>query len=134
MDMIEGELASRCIIIESDERRQGQKAREVDEMSDDILEHATYWSNFVPVNLQTGKPDNLNTIYPNLYVIPLSPEAETMMNDLEQYADDPNIRFAKKKLITATLWTRVHESVGRLAVIYARSKNHLEPVIDKDAV
>jgi hypothetical protein len=42
VDMIEGGLASRCIILESDERRRGQKAREVDEMSDDILERATY--------------------------------------------------------------------------------------------
>jgi hypothetical protein len=133
MDMIEGGLASRCIILESDERRRGQKAREVDEIPDDILERATYWSNFVPVNSQTGKPDNLNTIYPNLYVIPLSPDAETIMTNLETYADDRNIRFAKKNPIAATLWTRVHESAGRLAVIYACSKNHREPVIDKDA-
>jgi hypothetical protein len=133
IDMIEGGLASRCIIVESDDRSRGQKAREVDEMSDDILERATYWSNFVPLNPQTGKPNNLNTIYPNLYVIPLSPEAEGIMSDLEIYADDQNIKYAKKNNIAATLWTRVHEAAGRLAVIYACSKNHVEPVIDKDA-
>ena len=36
-------------------------------------------------------------------------------------------------MIAAILWTRVYEAAGRLAVIYACSKNHTEPVIDRDA-
>ncbi|HBT78533.1 MAG TPA: hypothetical protein DEB39_16795 [Planctomycetaceae bacterium] len=131
VDMIEGGLASRCIVVESEERSRGQKAREVDEMSDDILEAASYWANFVPQT--AGKSNNLSSINPSLLVIPLTPEAEAIMDDLERHADDQNIKFARKNSIAATLWTRVHEAAGRLAVVYACSKNRLEPIIDQDA-
>jgi hypothetical protein len=133
VDMIEGGLASRCIVVESDLRHRGQKSREVDEMPDDILDVAQYWASFSSLDPKTGKPCNLNGIYPNLYVIPLTPEADGLMNDFEEYADSQNIKHAKKNHIAAILWTRVYEAAGRLALLYACSKNHKEPTIDKEA-
>jgi Bifunctional DNA primase/polymerase, N-terminal. len=132
-DMIEGGLASRCIVVETDDRRRGQKSREVDEMPDDILGVATWWANLEPVDPLTGKKANLNSVYPNLLVIPLTEEADGVMADLESHADDMIDKFSREgDHIAATLWTRVHEAAGRLAVIYACSKSHLDPIIDRD--
>jgi len=102
-------------------------------MPDGILEIANYWATFTPVDPKTGKQANLGVVYPNLLVIPLTPEADAILTDFEQYADDQNMKHAKKNNIAAILWTRVYEAAGRLAVIYACSKNHKEPVIDRDA-
>jgi hypothetical protein len=133
-DMIEGGFVSRCIVVESDERKRGQRSKEPDEISDDVLEIATHWANFTPLDPKTGKKSNLNNLFPTLYVVPLTPDADGIMADFEVYADDQNMKFAKEgNNIAAILWTRVHEAAGRLSVVYACSKNHLEPVIDKDA-
>jgi hypothetical protein len=133
VDMIEGGLASRCIVVESNQRYRGQKSKEVDEMPESILEIANDWAAFSPVDPKTGKSSNLGHIYPNLLVIPLTPEADAILADFERYADNQNLKHAKTNNIAAILWTRVYEAAGRLAVIYACSKNHKEPVIDKDA-
>jgi len=133
IDMIEGGLASRCIVVESDERKRGQKSKELDEIPEDILEVANYWATFSPVDPKTGKQSNLSTIYPNLLVVPLTTEADAILTDFEHHADDQYAKYTKKNNIAAILWTRVYEAAGRLAVIYACSKNHIEPVIDRDA-
>jgi len=133
IDMIEGGLASRCIVVESDERKRGQKSKELDEIPEDILEVANHWATFSPVDPKTGKQSNLSAIYPNLLVVPLTPEADAVLTDFEHHADDQYAKYAKKNNIAAILWTRVYEAAGRLAVIYACSKNHIEPIIDRDA-
>ena len=133
LDMIEGGLASRCIVVESDERCRGQRSKEVEEVPESILETANYWATFSPVNLKTGKPSNLATIYPNLLVVPLTPQADAILMDFERFADDQNLKYAKKNNIAAILWTRVYEAAGRLSLLYACSKNPKEPIIDQDA-
>jgi hypothetical protein len=133
IDMIEGGLASRCIVVESDERKRGQKSKELDEIPENILEIANDWATFSPVDPKTGRQSNLSLIYPNLHLIPLTPEADAILADFESHADDQYMKYAKKNNIAAILWTRVYEAAGRLAVIYACSKNHREPVIDRDA-
>ena len=60
-------------------------------------------------------------------------EADAILTDFEHHADDQYMKYAKKNNIAAILWTRVYEAAGRLAVIYACSKNHTDLVIDRDA-
>ena len=116
-----------CIVVESDERKRGQRSKELDEIPEDILEMANYWATFSPVDPKTGKQSNLGLIYPNLHVVPVTVEADAILTDFEHHADDQYMKYAKKNNIAAILWTRVYEAAGRLAVIYACSKNHKEP-------
>jgi hypothetical protein len=132
-DMIEGGLASRCLVVESDERFRGQRSKEIDEIPETILATANDWATFSPVNPQTGKQSNLASVYPNLLVVSLTPQAESILTDFERYADDQNLKHAKKNNIAAILWTRVYEAAGRLSLLYACSKTPKEPIIDQDA-
>lgn len=133
LDMIEGGLASRCIIVTGEPRGRGQDRKELSTMPDGIIDIAKYWHEY------TYPPAAQNVLAdagypPTLYPIPVTLAAREQLARFRTYCDDQNIELSKTNHIASAMWTRTYETAGRLMLVYACSKNHAAPVIDTDAV
>ena len=126
--MLTNGFFARMLIVEAGCRNPGQEARII-EPPPRILETARWWSEFSPGsgNLQAWHPVPLvvsgtEAARQLLIESRLSAEAEYSSAELK---GDP---------VATTVWGRVHEQTRKLALIYAISENHRQPVIDTEAV
>ncbi len=129
-------LFSRSIIIDVNNRGRRCPSRDVSTMPKEFIDIARWWSEFnpAPVNPETGNKPNLNDTNPTLYLVPVDTDGETIMNAFGNLADDEYDAAAKSgDPVRAAVWTRAYENAMRMALVYACSKNHLAPVIDRDA-
>jgi hypothetical protein len=101
--------------------RQRAKARPV---PDAIKDAAAWWGSFKPGgNLQGEHPEPL--------VVEASPGAGTVFDALAAMVD---AELGKPDHTAGrSLWARAEEKACRLALVYACSKSHVNPVIDEDA-
>ncbi len=88
-----------------------------------IVEIARWWGDFQPGG-------NLRTAHPKPIVVPSTKEADTIFDDFAEQADE---RLVDGKVVGSSLWARAEEKACRLALVYACSKNHEQPVIDTAA-
>ena len=99
-----------------------------------ILEIAKWWRDFTPTDPTSSMAGNLAAINPRPKKIPTTPDAGRKLAEFHRYCDEQAIANADKDPFTAALWTRVYEASGRLALVYACSKNHTNPELDIEAV
>jgi len=131
-EFLEEGLGSRCMFIEGDERCDfNPNALDRSKVPQEVIDIVQWWKDFTPVNPQTGKVSNLYDENPEPFIIPVTEEAEAIINRLGAKAD-MNYRLTQSG-VEQTAWTRVRENAIKLSMIYACSENHENPVIGTDA-
>jgi len=127
--MTNGFLA-RMLILESQRRGQGREAV-VQPIPGGILSVARWWAEFQP----SDRPGNLNTWHPAPRLVEHTSDAGEALRAFRQRADGEYTRVEDKNdPVAMAIWARAYEKARRLALIYACSNNHQEPVIERPAV
>jgi hypothetical protein len=126
--MVNGFLA-RLIILECRSRGIGRDSIEMS-MPASIIETARWWAEFKP-----GNAGNLTNWHPQPYNIAQSPDAKKMFRSIRERADAEYIKCEQANDPAGmAIWARVYEKARRLALIYACSANHKQPIITAEAV
>ncbi|GHT18977.1 hypothetical protein FACS1894189_7440 [Planctomycetales bacterium] len=129
--MVECGLGSRCMFIEGGDRGfYNKNALDHTELPQELIDIAQWWKDFTPPNPKTGKVSNLYDETPTPLMIKTTGEAETILDTLSFTADTNHQKETDSAI--KTIWTRLRENTIKLALIYACSKNHEHPVIDKE--
>ncbi|MBN1912046.1 MAG: DEAD/DEAH box helicase family protein [Pirellulales bacterium] len=101
-----------------------------------LIETARWWKDYnpAPVNPATGLKPNLDDEHPTPAVVPYTDEGFAVLDELGTQADDEyDAATAEGDRVRAVLWTRVCENATRLALVYACSRDHEAPTIDREA-
>ncbi|HBT78460.1 MAG TPA: hypothetical protein DEB39_16385 [Planctomycetaceae bacterium] len=125
-------LGSRCLFIEGDQRQPYNiDAADYQSLPKELIETARWWAEYLPPDPETGKVGNLSHENPSPHVVPMTDEAVGILNALGEHAD---LSYSQTQdPIEQVLWTRVHEIANKLALVYACSADHENPVIDGPA-
>jgi hypothetical protein len=129
-------LFSRAIVVDAEERGRKQQARDVSQLPQRLLDIATWWRDYNPgpVNPVTGRRPNLDDEHPTPAVVPYSEAGFTALDRFASRADDEYDAATRAgDRVRAVVWTRAGENATRLALVYACSRNHLDPCIDEEA-
>ncbi|TET32867.1 MAG: DUF3987 domain-containing protein [Planctomycetota bacterium] len=125
--MLTNGFFARMIILESNKRPEGQDPKLI-ELPDRVLETAKWWSEFNP---GTG---NLEKWHPVPKVVEHTDEAVEILTECRREAEtEYSAAEARNDSVGTTVWSRVNEQARKLALLYAVSENHIEPVIGKGA-
>jgi len=130
--MLTNGLFARMIIVDIGKRGRGQLPGSVRNLAESILQTARWWAEFSP-----GKPvaGNLYGIHPEPRVVPFTPQAEQALQHLQRMAEDEWDRaHDANDEPSQTAWSRTCENATRLALIYACSESHEDPIIGLPAV
>ncbi len=120
---------ARMLVVECGKRGEGQNAV-MRPIPASILAAAKWWSEFKP-----GKAGNLADWHPDPLVVPQTDEAAACFEAIRKAADARyDAAFALGDEGTMAIWARAYEKARRLALVYACSANHEQPVIDRAAV
>ena len=120
-------LTARCLIIEAGERGHKNRAKIIT-VPESIIRT-------VKVILSYGGEGNLQALNPVPMVIPATPEADVMLDELDEKYDGIYSKYDKANaLVPMSFWARAFEKVCKLSQLYAISANAASPVIDADAV
>lgn len=120
-------LTARCLIIEAGERGRKNKAC--------IIKVPESLIRAVKVILSYGDAGNLTDVNPPPMTIPVSSDADAMLDELDERYDTIYRKYSKMNaLIPMAFWARAFEKVCKLSQLYAISANMTKPIIDKDAV
>ena len=119
--LIDGFLA-RFLIFEASDTPPRQDGYEV-AIPSGIIDTARYWGNW----RATG---NLGSEFPQPRLIEQTAEAKEIFSSLGQLADKES---SEGDCVKDALWARAEEKACRLAIVYACSRDHLNPIIDKEA-
>ena len=128
-------LFSRSIVVDVEERGRKQRPRDVSELPSHLVEMAKWWKayNPGPVNPTTGMKPDLDDEHPTPSVVPYTEDGYRILDELGTQADDEyDAASARGDRVRAVLWTRVCENAIRLALVYACSRDHKEPCIDRE--
>ena len=130
--MLTNGLFARMIIVDIGRRGRGQLPGSARNLPEEILQTARWWAEFSP-----GKPmaGNLYGIHPAPKIVPFTPEAKEALGRLQRMGEDEwDKAHAVGDEPGQTAWSRTCENATRLALIYACSENHEEPVIAPPAI
>ena len=120
-------LTARCLIIEAGERGRKNRAKLIS-VPESIIRT-------VKVILSYGGEGNLVSLNPAPMVIGTTPEADAMLDELDDKYDEIYAKYDRAKaLVPMSFWARAFEKVCKLAQLYAISANAASPVIDLNAV
>jgi len=127
--MLSNGFFARMMILESGKRPQGQEPS-IREIPVAILETAKWWRDFRP-----GKPGgNLFDWHPVPAIVDHTGDARNILVNLRKEVDhEYGITEDLDDETAATVWGRVNEHVRKLALIYAVSEDHVNPLIGKNA-
>ena len=125
--MLTNGLFARMIVVDIGRRGRGQLPGSVRNLPDGILSVARWWAEFTPGTRVGG---NLYSVYPEPRVVPFTPEAAEALTRLQRITEDEWSKAHERKDEPArTAWSRTCENATKLALIYASSENHEDPVI-----
>lgn len=126
--MLTNGFFARMLIVESGPRTPGRTPGIIDP-PEAIIEQARWWSEFNP---GTG---NLEYWHPQPRIVPATAEARDLLNNSRLLAESEySAAESRGDPVGTTVWGRVHEQTRKLALLYAISENHLNPVIGSHAV
>jgi hypothetical protein len=125
--MLTNGFFARMIILECGARSEGQDAK-VLEIPERVIATAKWWKDLMPGN------GNLQSWHPIPLIVPQSAEAMSILADSRSEAE-AEYRKAENQndSIGTTVWGRVNEQARKLALLYAISENHTNPIIGADA-
>lgn len=125
--MLSNGFFARMLILEACRRSDGQDA-DASEPPEGVVAIARHWS-----QLRTAS-GNLGAEHPQPRTITLTADARAVLTELRRNADE-QYRLAEPKTdnVAMAIWARANEKARRLALVYACSENHVEPVIGRAA-
>jgi len=96
-----------------------------------ILDTARWWAEFRP----GAAPGNLSDWHPEPRLVPQTDDAREQFRKLREQADAAYaLAETRNDTVAMAIWARAYEKARRLALVYACSANHVEPVIGPEAV
>ena len=126
--MLTNGFFARMLIVESSPRSVGQDPGIIDP-PEHLIDAAQWWADFRP---GTG---NLENWHPQPKVVPATEAARSLLRESRVQAESEySASEARGDPVGTTVWGRVHEQTRKLALLYAVSENHTDPVIDTPAV
>lgn len=127
--MLTNGFFARMIIVDVGKRGAGQSPGSARHLPQSILETAHWWAEFKP------GPGNLQDAHPEPKIVPLAPEAAAAVQHLQKLTEAEYERAEEAKdEVARTAWSRTCENATKLALIYACSENHENPVIGLPAI
>jgi len=123
--MMTNGLLARILVMDAGADRNGQRASIIDP-PEDIIMTAKWWHEFCPGG-------NLSVMNPNPITIQETADALEIMEAMQKEADQVWNDVPDDDEVSRTVWARVNENAHKLAIIYACSRDHENPIIDKDA-
>jgi hypothetical protein len=125
--MLTNGFFARMIIIECGERGKGKDAK-VLKIPERVIATAKWWNDYSPT------PGNLHTAHPEPTIVPQSAEAIAILADTRLEAEaEYGKAESQNDSVGTTVWGRVNEQARKLALLYAISENHAEPIIGAEA-
>jgi hypothetical protein len=125
--MLTNGFFSRMIILECGERGSGQEPKVLD-IPERVIATARWWNDYKP---GTG---NLQSWHPIPTIVHQDEEGRDVLVEARMEAEREYNRAERKNdPVGTTVWGRVSEQMRKLALLYAISENHREPVITKSA-
>ncbi|MCG3178628.1 MAG: hypothetical protein BIFFINMI_00956 [Phycisphaerae bacterium] len=129
--MLTNGFFARLIIVDVGKRGAGQKAGPVSNLPEPIIETARWWGDFQP----GSRRGNLIDIHPEPIRVLPTPEAEEAIEALRVRTEaEYDQAHARNDEPSRVAWSRTCENAKKLALLYACSENHAEPVIGLPAV
>jgi hypothetical protein len=129
--MLTNGFFARLIIVDIGKRGEGQTPGSARNLPEAILRTAQWWAEFQPGSHRA----NLLEVHPEPRVVPCTPEAAEAVSSLRRQTEDEyDQAHARNDEVARVAWSRTHENAKKLALIYACSANHEDPVIDMPAV
>lgn len=127
--MLTNGFFARLNIIDVGRRGSGQTPGSARDLPEDILDTAKWWADFEP-----GSGNFLN-FHPKPLVVQTTPDAAEAIDHL-RLMTEREYDAAEEAIdeVARTAWSRTCEHAKKLALIYACSENHIEPLIGLPAV
>jgi hypothetical protein len=126
--MLTNGFFARTLVMESGPRGKGQEAK-IPQIPLRIYETAQVWAS------RGQELGNLIAVNPEPAIIPYNDQAEQIATEFRAAADVEWQKAADAgDPIATALWARANETARRLALIYAASENHMEPVVTGPAI
>jgi len=127
--MLTNGFFARMIVVDVGRRGPGQTPGSARHLPASIVETAQWWAEYRP---STG---NLQHAHPEPRVVPLAPEAALALGQLQRTTEAEYDRAEEAKdEVARTAWSRTCENATKLALVYAVSENHEDPIIGLPAV
>lgn len=114
---------SRMLIFETDDHDPREQSVPEVPIPGELLDVARFWGEWKPEG-------NLHEETPEPRIVEYTPEAAAVFNDLSELAYQER-RGAEEQI--AALWTRTVEKARKLALLYACSQNHVQPLVERSA-
>lgn len=128
--MLSNGFFARMIVLEAGARGDGQEPS-IQDLPPRLVQIARWWADFQPGH-RTG---NLLNLHPIPAIVPHSDPAKALLIETRKAAEaEYAAAEARSDEVETTVWGRVSENTRKLALIYAVSENHTNPVIGPDAV
>jgi len=128
LKMLTNGFFARMLVLETRRRGRGQDATRLD-LPDSIIRTAQWWADFRP-----GQKGNLDLWHPVPKVVPHTPEATDILRQLRTHADGQYaLAEDRDDAVGMAIWARANEKARRLALVYACSENHEDPVVGEAA-
>ena len=129
--MLTNGFFARLIIVDIGKRGRGQRPGSARNVPEAILQTARWWAEFQPGSARK----DLFDIYPEPRVVPTTPEAQEAVDALQHMAEDEYARSENRGDATGKVaWARTCENAKKLALLYACSEDHEDPLIGLPAV
>lgn len=127
--MLTNGFFARMMIVDVGRRGPGQTPGSARKVPESVIETARWWSEFQPGS------GNLQSFHPEPKEVPLDPTAAEAIEKLRAMTEAEYTRAERARdEVGRTAWSRTCENAKKLALIYACSENHQEPVIRLAAV
>jgi hypothetical protein len=127
--MLTNGFFARMCIVDIGRRGAGQTPGSAREVPESVLDIARWWAEFQP------GAGNLGQFHPNPRVVPFESDAAEAAEQLRIMAEaEYNRAEEANDEVGRTAWSRTCENAKKLALIYACSENHQNPVISLAAI
>jgi len=120
---------SRMLIVDVGERPLCEIAGDIDAIPQEILEVAEFWQE----KTRPSAKHNLSWENPNPPVAPYQGQAGKLLFDFQRQSDLNHRAAEANDEVAKAVWSRAAENARKLALLYAYSENHQQPVITEAA-
>ncbi|GEM_PF-229414 len=129
--MLTNGFFARLIIVDIGKRGEGQTPGSARYLPEAILQTAQWWAEYQPGSRRTS----LLEVHPEPRVVPCTPEAKAAIDALQRQTEaEYDLAHARNDEVSRVAWSRTHENAKKLALLYACSENHKDPVITLPAI
>ncbi len=129
--MLTNGFFARLIIVDIGKRGEGQTPGSARQLPEPVVQAARWWAEFQPGSRRA----NLLEVHPEPRVVPATPEAQEAIRALQRQTErEYDAAHERNDEVARVAWSRTLENAKKLALIYACSENHEDPIIGLPAV